>query len=400
MRIIGELATALDAINLRAATVLDPDELVDIVDIAERVDERRTDAGDTFIVALAGGTGAGKSSLLNAIAGRAVASVSAVRPHTERPLALTPSPPGYELTAFLDAAGIDDRAEVDDLAELAILDLPDQDSTATSHRKVVWNLLPTVDAIVWVVDPDKYHDASFLGDYVSGLAAYQDQALFVLNKADLLSPEARDEVRADFVGLLEVAGISDPQVFVMAAAPPHQQPFGVAEIKAHLSEQMDAKRVLASKTVADVSRAVSVVARRARVDSGWSVDFDSGWQATRDEAAAALATRDHGAAVASIDSFIMSLVTQVGPTFARKLVEAVPADSIASELAEAVAASPPTSKRSRRRSKNAEPEVPTAELDELVAAPLRELLWDRAYLGATLAAVSVQAAQAQARLTG
>ena len=402
MKAVAELATGLDLVRARSESVLDPDQLGDIDDIVERVGERRGFVGDTFVAALAGGTGAGKSSLINALAGSEVSSVSPVRPHTDQPVALVPDPPDPELIAFLDAMGIAERVATDRFSDLAVLDLPDQDSTALAHRQLVWDVLPEVDAIVWVTDPDKYNDTVFLRDYVSGLAAYQDQALFVLNKCDLLTPDELDELKADLVGHLEVAGIVRPTVFTVAAAPPHQEPAGTDVVVAHLQERMAAKRVIASKTIADVSRALSLLARRAHLDRGWAVDFDDRWDGARLAAEAALTDGDAGAAAEAIDGFVVSLVGDVGPSFGRKLVAAVGSAELERELTVAAsqAASVPRTRRRRRRSieQNSRPWL-QADLDGTVREPLHELLWDRAYLGATLAAVAVQAAQAQERLS-
>lgn len=404
MKAVADLATALDLAKLKAAAVLDPDQLEDVEDIAERVDERRGSVADSFVVALAGGTGTGKSSLLNALAGEDVASVSAVRPHTDQPLALIPSDPSFELIAFLDDMGIAERATQDRFADLAIIDLPDQDSIALAHRQLVWELLPEVDSIAWVVDPDKYRDATFLRDYVGGLASYQDQALFVLNKSDQLSDEAISEVEADFVGQLEVAGIVEPVVFVVAAAPPHQSPRGVAALGQHLTRQMEAKKVLASKTVADVARAASLLARRAGLERGWALGFEDRWAEAEAAAVGALIAGDADTAVSVFDGFVTALVGQVGPTFGRRLVGAVPPGMIEREVTAAtthVMVPPEVPRRRFRRRTNELARAPYVDYDlgAAIADPLRELLWERAFLGAMLAAVSVQAAQVQARLT-
>ena len=52
--------------------------------------DRKGHFGEVLVVAMAGGTGSGKSSLLNAIAGEDVAGVSVLRPHTQTPLAWIP----------------------------------------------------------------------------------------------------------------------------------------------------------------------------------------------------------------------------------------------------------------------------------------------------------------------
>ena len=59
--------------------------------LAAAARRRRDFLSGAIVVAIAGGTGSGKSSLLNAIAGREVASTSALRPHTDEPLAWIPA---------------------------------------------------------------------------------------------------------------------------------------------------------------------------------------------------------------------------------------------------------------------------------------------------------------------
>jgi GTPase Era involved in 16S rRNA processing len=401
LKVISELASALDLVKLRAGDVLDPDEIEDVEDIAERVEERRGFPGDVFVVALAGGTGVGKSSLLNALAGQEVASVSPVRPHTDQPLALLPEDPGFELMSFVDDMGIVNRVSSDAFKDLAVIDLPDQDSIAAEHRALVWDLLPEVDAIIWVVDPDKYRDEAFLRDYVRGLADYQDQALFVLNKIDLLNPDVLAEVEEDFVGQLELHGVVAPRVFAVAAAPPHQESIGTGELVDHLKQRLVAKRVLASKTVADISHAVSLMTKRARLERGGALGFDERWAAMKSVATEALDAHDVDAAIAAVDHFVSSLVAEVGPAFGRRLVTAVPPSLIERELTALYLSQPKRAVPHRR--KNADiPEVeasPKPNLYASLAEPLRLLLWDRAYFGALLAAISVQAAQAQARFT-
>ena len=56
-------------------------------DVVRRARERVGFPGASYVLALAGGTGVGKSSLLNALAGEAVSEVRAVRPTTDEPIA-------------------------------------------------------------------------------------------------------------------------------------------------------------------------------------------------------------------------------------------------------------------------------------------------------------------------
>ena len=127
------------------------------------------------MLALVGGTGVGKSSLLNALAGSSVSDASARRPTTAHPLAWVPRSSRPDLGGLLGWLGIPDDEvrdhEEDALGNVAILDLPDLDSVEVEHRERVEAILPRVDAVVWVTDPEKYHDAILHDDFLATLAA-------------------------------------------------------------------------------------------------------------------------------------------------------------------------------------------------------------------------------------
>ena len=99
--------------------------------VLEHARERVGFSGSTYVLALAGGTGVGKSSLLNALAGRTVSAVRAVRPTTDEPIAWIAESRRDELApllAWLDVRHITTHGD-EQLASVAILDLPDVDAT-------------------------------------------------------------------------------------------------------------------------------------------------------------------------------------------------------------------------------------------------------------------------------
>ena len=170
-------------------------------------------------MALVGGTGVGKSSVLNALAGEEVSPARALRPTTEHPLAWVANEAREEIRPLLDWLGVErvvghDRA---DLSGVAILDLPDVDSVRLEHRATVDALLPRIDAVAWVVDPEKYDDER-LHEYLRRLAPHAERMRFVFNKADRLDPEQRQMLIDDFRRRLAGDGIDGATIDMVSAA--------------------------------------------------------------------------------------------------------------------------------------------------------------------------------------
>src|SRR6185369_18086924 len=84
-----------------------------------------------------------------------------------------------------------------ELGPVAILDLPDMDSLETDHRERVEALLPRVDAVAWVTDLEKYHDAVLHDAFLRTWVPRLDRQAVIVNKADLLMPADRPRIRGD-----------------------------------------------------------------------------------------------------------------------------------------------------------------------------------------------------------
>jgi len=219
---------------------------------------------DAYVLALAGGTGVGKSTVLNAIAGQEVSPASARRPTTAEPIAWVPADRRGELSGLLTWLGVTQVREhgAGKLGELAVIDLPDFDSIAPEHRARVDALLPRVDAVAWVVDPEKYKDDVMHGGYLRTYASRLRHQLVVLNRTDLLSPEDATRVSDDMRTQLERDGVTDVGIALTRA---REGESGVTEFRRWLDAGVQAKRVIASRIVAEAHEAVRDLAARAGV---------------------------------------------------------------------------------------------------------------------------------------
>ncbi|MBX3030167.1 MAG: 50S ribosome-binding GTPase [Chloroflexi bacterium] len=164
--------------------------------------------GDLYVLALAGGTGVGKSSILNALAGDDLSDTGVQRPTTTHAVAWVPAAHADATGPLLDWLGgatvrlrpAADDAAPDPLAQVVLLDLPDLDSVAAEHAARVDAALPRVDAVAWVSDPEKYADSVLHDRYLARWASRLARQAFVLNKTDRVTsgdlPMLRDDVAA------------------------------------------------------------------------------------------------------------------------------------------------------------------------------------------------------------
>jgi 50S ribosome-binding GTPase len=257
--------------------------------------------GTAFVLALAGGTGAGKSSLLNALAGEEVSPPGPTRPVTEEPVAWVPADAAAELRPLLGWVGVEKVVSHDDarFAELCLLDLPDYDSVERHHRATVDQVLPKVDAVCWVLDPEKYNDRVLHEDYLRPLAHHADRQLFVVNRRDVIGgPEQEAALAADLRRTLAADGISGRPLFLVSADPPDRDA-GHGELdalRAWLSERLQAKAVVAERVAADCAAAGAEVARRAGLDGP-----DAGRPLVGEDASRAARERAVAAARSAVD---------------------------------------------------------------------------------------------------
>jgi hypothetical protein len=179
-----------------------------------------------------------------------------------------------DLGGLLGWLGIPDEEvrDHDDVAlgSVAILDLPDLDSVEVAHRQRVEAILPRVDAVVWVTDPEKYHDAILHDDFLAKWLPRLERQVVVLNKTDRLTDDDAARVRRDLerdLALKAGRGARGSLVRVLPTSARGQGSAGIEPLRAWLADAIEAKRVVRSHVATAIAAAVAALARAAGVDA-------------------------------------------------------------------------------------------------------------------------------------
>lgn len=189
-------------------------------ELLTRAGARRDRSPDYTVVGIFGATGSGKSSLVNALVGADVARTHVRRPTTSEALAVMWDPEGA--TELLDWLEVRERRVRDTpidarATKLILLDLPDFDSVETANRAIAVRLAAQVDALVWVVDPQKYADEVLHAQFITPHARHGAVTLIVLNQTDLLTAAEVKEVLASLKSIVDRDGIVKARVLPASA---------------------------------------------------------------------------------------------------------------------------------------------------------------------------------------
>ncbi|ARZ70056.1 MULTISPECIES: YfjP family GTPase [Streptomyces] len=284
---------------------LDRRTLAEAGRVLEEAAARQRLSLDLTVVALAGATGSGKSTLFNALARTQLSDTGVRRPTTSAPIACAWTDRADRADGLLDRLGIPPRSRRQPvrpydpgLHGLVLLDLPDHDSASAGHREQVDRLLALVDAVIWVVDPEKYADAVLHERYLRPLAGYAEVTFVVLNQIDRLSEDAADQVLDDLRRLLDEDGLAlgehgEPGATVLALSALTGK--GLGELRETLAQFTAARSVAERRLIADVD-GVSARLRPAYVADGRPGLTDRARQEFEDRLAEAVGAQATGLA--------------------------------------------------------------------------------------------------------
>ncbi|MEU6808180.1 YfjP family GTPase [Streptomyces sp. NPDC046831] len=247
-------------------TRLDSDTLTEAGRVLDEAAARRRLSGQHTVVAIAGATGSGKSQLFNSLAGVPISETGVRRPTTAAPIACSWSDGAASLIDRLGIPGRLRRRPVHgsdgdtQLRGLVLVDLPDHDSAAVQHREQVDRILALVDAVIWVVDPEKYADAVLHERYLRPMAGHAEVTFVVLNQIDRLPGDAADQVLDDLRRLLDEDGVAlgehgEPGATVLALSALTGD--GVGELREALGQFVAERGAAARRVSADVDAAAA-----------------------------------------------------------------------------------------------------------------------------------------------
>ena len=242
---------------------------------------------DAPLLAVVGGsTGAGKSTLVNALVGHPVTRAGAIRPTTRQPILLhhaedakwldsdrilpglkritgTPVAPDAMLPA--DRVGIDpDPALIDSIVlvedpevprGLALLDAPDIDSVSDENRRLAGQLLAAADLWIFVTTANRYADAvpwKLLSE-----AANRNITVSII--LDRVPAGVAEEINADLQRMLEREGLGSARIFVIEEQELDELEMlpaaAIAELKSWLEQiaaNSESRAAIARQTLAGV----------------------------------------------------------------------------------------------------------------------------------------------------
>lgn len=216
--VAAELRELLRHVERPRALSIRSDHRASIRVAAERVMAQLGGTSDLILtIALAGGSGVGKSTIVNALAGATIAEAAEQRPCTMRPTIYHHRDvPDGGLPNDLAAAARQVMHDRPELRFKVVVDTPDLDTFATQNRAGTRAMLKAAGLVLYVFTPEKYWD-----ERVWSVIREEQRfsaCLAILNKSDTVSQVALDRAAEEIRRRFAELGKPDIAVLRVAAA--------------------------------------------------------------------------------------------------------------------------------------------------------------------------------------
>ncbi|GMA31922.1 GTPase [Litorihabitans aurantiacus] len=177
---------------------------------------RLREAATPAILVVGGPTGAGKSTLVNSLAGAQVSASGVLRPTTRRPV-LVVHPGDVERLADHPVTHLADVVTASGIpAGIALLDAPDLDSVEEGNRRLAVELVEVADLWLFVTTATRYGDALPW----TVLEEVRRRGVTIAVVLDRVAADVVGEVRRDLLGRLVAAGFDAVPLLIVPDAGP------------------------------------------------------------------------------------------------------------------------------------------------------------------------------------
>ncbi|KUG29789.1 hypothetical protein ASZ90_000320 [hydrocarbon metagenome] len=266
--------------------------------------------GEPFLFVVVGEVKTGKSSLVNALLGEDLCEV-APDPCTDRIRMIFHGETVSEVA--VDPLLSHVRAPHDILREIAVVDTPGVDSIIDRHQEITERFIPKSDLVLFVFSAINPYSRSAWEFFSLVRQEWRRKVVFILNQADLATPDQLRVNAASVRRLAEERGVADPVLFAVSATRSKTDPEGggIEAVRRYIRDMVTGGGHYAQKLRSLCDAAVRLIDRLSRAVA------DRREEIARDAAQADAIKERMAQAQTAAAREVGSLVARVAAVYAR-----------------------------------------------------------------------------------